>query len=117
MRKVICTIWALITIALFATAQKATFQFYNTSDGLASNRVWSIAQDQQGFIWVNSGYLNRFDGYQFLNGNDHNIPIFNDFIDAADIHNIDGQLVFLQDQNLVEFNTFNGEKKYINSTV
>ena len=44
------------------------FENYNTSHGLSQVSINSIAEDEQGFIWVatQSG-LNRFDGYQFRN--------------------------------------------------
>ena len=42
------------------------FQHYDIDDGLASNAITDIIEDQSGFIWIatQSG-LCRFDGYQF----------------------------------------------------
>ena len=35
-------------------------------DGLSPGQIRDILQDNQGFVWFNtSGYLNRYDGYQF----------------------------------------------------
>lgn len=44
-----------------------TFSKYTTSQGLSSNHVSAIAQDQQGFIWIgHSAGLQRFDGIRFV---------------------------------------------------
>jgi ligand-binding sensor domain-containing protein/two-component sensor histidine kinase len=51
-----------------ATGQSASYVFrnINTSDGLASDGVTSIIQDNSGFMWIgtNNG-LQKFDGYSF----------------------------------------------------
>ena len=37
-----------------------------TRDGLSPGQIRDILQDNQGFLWFNtSGFLNRYDGYQF----------------------------------------------------
>src|SRR5215471_8552857 len=41
---------------------------YSTTDGLASNAVYSIASDSRGFLWFATAEgLSRFDGYGFAN--------------------------------------------------
>lgn len=41
---------------------------YTTTEGLAHNSVYSICQDQTGFIWVSTFEgVSRFDGYEFKN--------------------------------------------------
>jgi len=48
------------------TAQEAYFLNYASGDGLSSNTVYAIDQDQDGFIWVGTrNGLNRFDGVNF----------------------------------------------------
>jgi signal transduction histidine kinase/ligand-binding sensor domain-containing protein/DNA-binding response OmpR family regulator len=43
------------------------FQRYSLEDGLSQVFITSIAQDNQGFIWVGTQEgLNRFDGYEFV---------------------------------------------------
>lgn len=43
------------------------FETFSTSDGLCSNFVKCIFQDQKGFIWIGTDDgLNRFDGYHFI---------------------------------------------------
>jgi signal transduction histidine kinase/ligand-binding sensor domain-containing protein/DNA-binding response OmpR family regulator len=46
--------------------QQILFRNYSVIDGLCSNTVWSISQDDKGFMWFGTkNGLNRFDGYQF----------------------------------------------------
>jgi signal transduction histidine kinase/ligand-binding sensor domain-containing protein/AraC-like DNA-binding protein len=50
--------------ALFA--QKMFFRNYTVTDGLCSNTIWDITQDEEGYMWFGTKYgLNRFDGYEF----------------------------------------------------
>jgi ligand-binding sensor domain-containing protein/signal transduction histidine kinase len=42
------------------------FVHLNTTDGLSPGHIRDILQDDQGFVWFNtSGFLNRYDGYEF----------------------------------------------------
>ncbi len=54
---------------VIATAQEGyTFTQLNTDDGLASNDVHALHQDEKGFIWIGSSNgLQRFDGTKFVN--------------------------------------------------
>jgi ligand-binding sensor domain-containing protein/signal transduction histidine kinase/DNA-binding response OmpR family regulator len=46
--------------------QQIVFRNYSVADGLRSNTVWSITQDDQGYMWFGTkNGLSRFDGYQF----------------------------------------------------
>ncbi len=47
-----------------AQNEKINFRHINIESGLSNNTVWSIAQDNKGFMWfgTNDG-LNRYDGY------------------------------------------------------
>ena len=39
---------------------------WNSADGLSSNSVRAVSQDQQGYLWIGTLYgLNRFDGHHF----------------------------------------------------
>jgi ligand-binding sensor domain-containing protein/two-component sensor histidine kinase len=55
--------------AATATAQVGyTFTQLSTDDGLASNDVHALHQDEKGFIWIGSSNgLQRFDGTKFVN--------------------------------------------------
>ena len=52
---------ALLLVAICVCAQKVDFSYYTTTDGISNNRVWGLTQDQQGFLWVATDALNRFD--------------------------------------------------------
>ena len=61
-------------IMLFCTATsrgqqlQATLSHYSTDDGLASNAIAYITQDDYGYIWMATwNGLSRFDGYDFFN--------------------------------------------------
>ncbi|MBO7505809.1 MAG: response regulator [Paludibacteraceae bacterium] len=48
------------------TKEYARFKHFTTKDGLASNRVFNLAQDSTGFVWVATDFgLERFDGINF----------------------------------------------------
>jgi signal transduction histidine kinase/ligand-binding sensor domain-containing protein/DNA-binding response OmpR family regulator len=58
----------IIFEAALSFAQKKDIQFTHltSQDGLASNSVFSIIQDNKGFLWFGTyNGLNRYDGYEF----------------------------------------------------
>ena len=61
-----------------AQSLRASLSHYTTDDGLSSNAIACIRQDDFGYIWVATwNGLSRFDGYQFYNyktGNGSHIP-------------------------------------------
>lgn len=65
----------LLCYLAFATglkAQKMHFRNYTVADGLCSNTIWDIEQDEQGYMWFGTKYgLNRFDGYEFKSYQHH----------------------------------------------
>lgn len=49
------------------TYSNLRFKGFSTHEGLSQSSVLSIAQDEQGFIWMGTkDGLNRFDGYNFI---------------------------------------------------
>src|SRR6476660_5137483 len=68
----------------YGFGQKMFFRNYTVTDGLCSNTIWDIEQDEQGYMWFGTKYgLNRFDGYEFKSFQfDKNVPgtIGNNFI-------------------------------------
>lgn len=62
-----------------AQQMQAVLSHYSTSDGLCSNAISDIKQDDYGYIWIATwNGLSRFDGYSFYNyatGPYSNIPL------------------------------------------
>ena len=71
LRRKIATITALLIMScMSAIAQQlqATHAHYSTEDGLCSNAISDLTQDDYGYIWVATwNGLSRFDGYNFYN--------------------------------------------------
>ena len=66
-------------------AQELKFSHLTIDEGLSSNRVYSVIQDQDGFVWIGSNNgLNRYNGYEFKtfyhNPKDSNSIIGNDIL-------------------------------------
>jgi len=61
-----------------AQGLKASLSHFSTDNGLSSNAIAGLAQDDYGFIWIATwNGLSRFDGYNFYNyrtGNGSHIP-------------------------------------------
>jgi ligand-binding sensor domain-containing protein len=52
----------------FAFSQEYNFRNLNESDGLAQSFVYSIIQDQRGYLWVGTGNgISRYNGFGFKN--------------------------------------------------
>ena len=65
MKKILITLF-LLSLALTNTAQMPYHRVYDGRFGLPSSEVYSITQDEQGYIWFATDHgLARFDGYQF----------------------------------------------------
>ena len=70
MKKVIFTICLVVMSMghIYAQQIQATRHHYSTADGLASNAVAQMIQDDYGYIWLATwNGLSRFDGYNFFN--------------------------------------------------
>ncbi len=61
----------LLSVTLVpARAERILFAHYTVDDGLASNTVNSLCQDDKGFVWLATRYgISRFDGVNFKNFN------------------------------------------------
>ncbi len=56
--------WASISFS--QVDENAIFEHYSIENGLSQNSVYSIIQDDNGFLWFGTLHgLNRFDGYNF----------------------------------------------------
>ncbi|RYG37389.1 MAG: hypothetical protein EOO01_30215, partial [Chitinophagaceae bacterium] len=57
-------VWLLACLQI--RAQQILFRNYSVKDGLCSNTIWNIEQDEQGYMWFGTkNGLNRFNGYEF----------------------------------------------------
>ncbi len=57
-----------LAVCWTVSAAQLPLRPYSTTDGLASNAVYSIAPDSRGFLWfATADGLSRFDGYGFEN--------------------------------------------------
>lgn len=57
----------IIAMTTSGTAQQVSaFQAYTTKDGLPSNYVMSIDEDENGFLWIGTDKgLAKFDGFKW----------------------------------------------------
>ncbi|MBK7631163.1 MAG: SpoIIE family protein phosphatase [Ignavibacteriales bacterium] len=63
---IILLILAIFTTNVFAQNKPVKFNRLTSSNGLSQNRVSSIVQDHDGFIWIGTeDGLNKYDGYNF----------------------------------------------------
>ena len=63
----LCAAWALLG-TLTAVAQNFNLSKFTNAAGLPQNYVYSVVQDNNGFIWVGMGEgLSRYDGMRFSN--------------------------------------------------
>ena len=112
-----------------ASAQQlqATLSHFSTDDGLCSNAVSNIYQDDYGYIWIATwNGLSRFDGYEFYNyktGNGSHIKnLHNRILDMVidQSQNIwmrmyDGRVFVLNrqtDQIIDPFKTYSGHEEF-----
>lgn len=69
-RRTGCLLWALLTVAVSATARpigEYSLAYLDMSTGLPANFVDDIYEDSQGFVWIctQGGGLARYDGYGY----------------------------------------------------
>ncbi len=75
----------LLPLSLSAKISDYVVKQWSTQDGLASQNIKSLVQDQAGYIWVATQFgLSRFDGSQFANFNQSN----SDFLPSNHIHSL-----------------------------
>lgn len=99
-----------LSLTLHSSAQVDDLHFYTMVDGLSSNRIWSIAQTENGLLWMDGANgLNRYDGYQFLNHQNRTETAFalaGD--DIVDLSAWGDSLILLQRDSLSFLNTQTG---------
>ena len=66
MRRLLLLFFVLSTAQLLAQDKLSVFKHLNTDDGLSSNQISTILQDNDGYIWAGTlDGLARYDGYGF----------------------------------------------------
>lgn len=56
-----------LTVAQSSSLQRFPTEHLTVESGLSSNSIYSLFQDEQGFVWVGTADgLNRYDGYEFV---------------------------------------------------
>lgn len=59
----LCVICA---VPIFGLSQEPQYKNYNTTNGLPSNQVYDLFQDENGYLWIASDRgITRYDGYNF----------------------------------------------------
>ena len=126
-RAITCLVSILILFTANAQHLQATLSHYSTDDGLASNAIAYLSQDDYGFLWIATwNGLSRFDGYQFYNyktGNSSGIKnlhnrIFDMAIDQSQniwLRMYDGRVFVLNrisDQIINPFEGYEGYENY-----
>ncbi len=108
----ICSfLWVLITIAPISSSfsqKRYLFRTYTTDDGLPNNNIFSINQDNKGYLWIaTDGGISRFDGYRFDNSVIPEVnkeQAFSQYVDKSP----SGKLAFATFMNGVMVETDNG---------
>lgn len=102
MKKTILGILALINFLLL-NAQTPYYRIYDGRFGLPSSEVYSVTQDDLGYLWFSTDHgLARFDGYQFVT------------FDMQDGLPENAVFYFRKDHlNRIWFNTYDGKLGYI----
>lgn len=112
--------------AASAQQMQAVLSHYSTADGLCSNAVSDIKQDDYGYIWIATwNGLSRFDGYSFYNyvtGPYSNIPLLHNRVQQVAIdlgQNVwmrmyDGRVFMLDRKSDRIINPFEGITGYEN---
>jgi ligand-binding sensor domain-containing protein/serine phosphatase RsbU (regulator of sigma subunit) len=65
---IISTFWCLVLFSAILNGQTYRFRNYGTRDKLADPYIYTINQDNNGFLWLGTGTgLIKFDGFNFYN--------------------------------------------------
>ncbi len=114
LKSIILSILAFACTSVSAQQIKATRTHYSTDDGLCSNVISGLDQDEFGYIWIATwNGLSRFDGYHFFNyktGNGSGIKNLHNRIDDMVIDQLQNvwlkmydHRVFVLDRNTDRF--------------
>ena len=117
--------WVLVFVCLalwpfFAAGQVKNlfFRHLNTNDGLSHNSVYTINEDNNGFIWIGTrSGLNRFDGYSFRIYDNNNSGLRNAYINVIFNDSRGRMWVGTQEGGLSQYNQeFDSFETYISDS-
>ena len=96
-------------ISFHISAQQYGYVQYNSDSGAPFDKVSTVLQDQEGFIWIGSqNGLYRFDGIQFDNYSMHTKSQF-----IHQIHKREDQLLFVNDMGIYQIDDLLYQPKVI----
>lgn len=105
-------LFALLFISLFyrANAQNYNYRNFTTEDGLASNDIYDMVEEENGLLWMASEYgVSRFDGYNFKTYTiDNGLPSLSNlrlFLDEKKklwVAGNDGSLSYLENDSFIK---------------
>lgn len=112
MRKIVRLFIVCLLFQTSLLAQIPGFTQFSINNGLPSNTVYDITQDENGFIWIATDYgLSRFDGLTFKNFTiDDGLPdneILSLFIDSNKriwLTGFNGRMGYIQNEKLFSYN-------------
>lgn len=101
-------IWLSFLLLCLQVQSQEQFDInYTVDDGLPSNTVYAVEQDERGFIWFGTDAgLSRFDGYEFIN------YTMEDGLPDTEILNF-----FKDSQSRIWFYTLNGKAGFLKDGV
>jgi len=101
-KEILILFFSLFLMVLDASAQDYSHRQLTTQDGLPTNHIYGVVEDQQGYIWAYTEKgISKFDGYSFKNYSTENGLPVNDIFYIE--KNSDGSLWFLGIENSAGF--------------
>ncbi len=103
-------IYCLLLTCNSSIAQEVSYFHYEVEDGLPSNEIYRIIQDEKGYIWLATAMgASRFDGQMFTNfntsnglSNNHVFDIKEDLIGRIWLLSADGNTSYVEGSKVIE---------------
>ncbi|QDP01771.1 EAL domain-containing protein [Thalassotalea sp. PS06] len=106
LQRLILFLGLCLSVVAYSEQPPLKFQQISVEQGLSQSTVMSLAQDQDGFIWMATQYgLNRYDGYEFTHFKYHSDDPFS-------LANNIVRNVFVDSNNVLWVGTDNGLSRY-----
>ena len=113
MRKIVCVFIVFLLFQTNLLAQIPGLTQFTTNNGLPSNTISDIVQDENGFIWIATDYgISKFDGLTFQNftitdglPDNEVLSLFKDSKERIWIFGFNGKIGFIKNEKI--YNTHN----------